>query len=315
MAWYQEIIEEHPYIYEMAHELAWEFAESVYPLERSYEFEEGEIYVSGWASVDCCGDIIPVPDDGHSRNNKLVLSGKILDEMAIASGFQKGDWFWRNLLENWQDFNTEFTIRIRGCVIECDYKEYVSSSSKKYSSDIQDWIDYIKDRYLYGNDELIDEFDQWLSEENNYKRLVDFLRSFDEYFYKLGDRLVEYIKNFVSYYNKSFKFYLTDLAARKVAENLADSYQLSFVKACSQFYKDGDTIPGAVFVVVRDEVWEEFLASELGTEIAEDDYEALDTIRDHFMDILVEFLDYPRDLIDDVGSLFVSGRNISGGGR
>jgi len=305
MAWYEDIVEKHTYIYEMAHDLAWESAESVYPLEKSYEFEEGEIYVSGWSSVDCCGDIIPIPDDRSSRNNRLVLSGKILDEMAIAAGFQRSDWFWRNFLENWQDFDTEFTIRLRGCDIECDYMEYVSSSFEKYSSDIRGWIDDIKSRYLYGDSELIDEFDKWLSEENNHKRLVDFLCSFDEYFYKLGDHLVEHIKNFVSDYKESFKHYLADFAARKVAENLADSYQLGFVKACSKFYKDGDTIPGAVFVVVRDEVWEDFLASELGTEIANDDYEALDTIRYHYVDILTEFLDYPEDLVNVAGSLFV----------
>jgi len=60
MAWYQDIVEKHTYIYEMAHDLAWESTESVYLLEKSYEFEEGEIYVSGWSSVDCCGDIIPI---------------------------------------------------------------------------------------------------------------------------------------------------------------------------------------------------------------------------------------------------------------
>jgi hypothetical protein len=297
MAWYQDIIEEHPYIYEMAHDLAWDFAESVYPLEKSYEFEEGEIYVSGWESVDCCGDIIPVPDDRFSRNNKLVLSGKVLDEMAIAAGFQRGDWFWRNLLENWQDFDTKFTIRLRGCDVECEIDDY--------SSDVRVWIDDIRSRYFYGDSELIDEFDAWLSEKDNYDKFADFIYSFNEYFYKLGDRLVEHIKSFVSDYKESFKYYLADCAARKVAENLADSYQLSFVKACSKFYKDGDTIPGAVFVVVRDEVWEEFLASELGTEIANDDYDALDTIRYHYMDILVEFLDYPEDLVNVAGSLFV----------
>ena len=297
MAWYQDIVEEHSYIYEMAHELAWESAESVYPLEKSYEFEEGEIYVSGWSSVDCCGDIIPIPDDRSSRHRKLVLSGKLIDEMAIAAGFQKGDWFWKNMLENWQDFDTEFTIRLRGCDIECEHKHY--------SSDINDWIDDIKNRYLYGDSELVDEFNRWLSEEDNHKRLVDFLCSFDEYFYKLGDRLVEHIKNFVSDYKNSFKYYLADLAARKVAEDLADSYQMKFVKVCSGFYKNGDTIPGAVFVLVRDEVWEEFLASELGIEIANDDYEALDTIRYHYMDILTEFLHYPEDLVNVAGSLFV----------
>jgi len=297
MAWYQDIVEKHTYIYEMAHELAWESAENMYPLERSYEFEEGEIYVSGWESVDCCGDIIPIPDDRSSRHRKLVLSGKLIDEMAIAAGFQKGDWFWKNMLENWQDFDTEFTIRLRGCDIECEHKHY--------SSDINDWIDDIKNRYLYGDSELVDEFNRWLSEEDNHKRLVDFLCSFDEYFYKLGDRLVEYIKNFVSDYKNSFKYYLADLAARKVAEDLADSYQMKFVKVCSGFYKNGDTIPGAVFVLVRDEVWEEFLASELGIEIANDDYEALDTIRYHYMDILTEFLHYPEDLVNVAGSLFV----------
>jgi len=298
MAWYQDIVEKHTYIYEMAHDLAWESAESVYPLEKSYEFEEGEIYVSGWESVDCCGDIIPIPNDRSSRQRKLVLSGKILDEMAIAAGFQKGDWFWKNMLENWQDFDTEFTIRLRRCDIECEHNHY--------SSNINDWIDDIKNRYLYGDSELLDEFNRWLSEEDNYDRLVDFLCSFDEYFYKLGDRLVEHIKNFVSDYNKSFRYYLADLAARKVAENLADDYQMSFVKVCSKFYKDGETIPGGVFVLVRDEVWEDFLASELGTEIANDDYEALDTIRDHYMDILVEFLDYPQDLVSVADFSFVN---------
>jgi len=298
MAWYQDIVEKHSYIYEMAHELAWESVESMYPLEKSYEFEEGEIYVSGWSSVDCCGDIIPIPDDRSSRNNKLVLSGKILDEMAIAAGFQRGDWFWRNLLENWQDFDTEFTVRIRGCDIECEHDDY--------SSDIGFWIGEIRNRYLYGENELIDEFNRWLSEEDNYDKFADFICSFNEYFYKLGDRLIEHIRSFVSDYKESFKYYLADFAARKVAENLADSYQLSFVKICSKFYKDGGTIPGAVFVVVRDEVWEEFLASELGMEIANDDYEALDTIRYHYMDILTEFLHYPEDLVNVAGSLFVS---------
>ena len=297
MAWYENIVEKHSYIYEMAHELAWESAESVYPLEKSYEFEEGGIYVSGWSSVDCCSDIIPIPDDRSSRNNKLVLSGKTLDEMAIAAGFQKGDWFWRNLLENWRDFDTEFTIRLRGCDIECEIDDY--------SSDIRVWIDDIRNRYLYSDSELIGEFDTWLSEKDNYDRFAVFIYSFNEYFYKLGDRLVEYIKKFVLDYKESFRYYLTDLAARKVAENLADNYQLSFVKTCSKFYKDGETIPGAVFVVVRDEVWEEFLASELGTEIANDDYEALDTIRYHYMDILTAFLDYPEDLVNVAGSLFV----------
>jgi len=86
---------------------------------------------------------------------------------------------------------------------------------------------------------------------------------------------------------------------------LADSYQLSFVKTCSQFYKNNETIPGAVFVLVRDQVWEEFLSSELGTEIANDDYEALDKIKYHYMDILVDFLDYPSDLVDIADFSFV----------
>jgi hypothetical protein len=305
MAWYEDIVEKHHYIYEEAQELAWEFAESVYPLEKSYEFEEGKIYVSGWSSVECCGDIIPVPDDRSSRSHKLVLRSELIDKMALDAGFQKGDWFWKNILENWQSFDTEFFIRLRACEPECDHEQYVTDDYEKYSSHIQGWIISIKDIYFGWDSELADEFDRWLSEESNYKKLVDFLCRFDEYFWKLGNRLVEHIKSFVAEYKNSFRYYLADLAAREVAENLADSYQLAFVKACAAFYKNGDTIPGAVFVIVRDEVWEEFLASELGTEIANDDYEALGMIRDHFTDILVEFLDYPQDLVNVAGSLFV----------
>ena len=299
MAWYDDILEKHSYIYEMAHDLAWESADSLYPLEKHYEFDEGDIYVSRWSSVECCGDIIPIPDDRPSSPHKLVLRSELIDEMALDAGFQKGDWFWENVLENWQDFDTEFSIRLRGCDPECEHKHYVRSG-------IHDWIDYIRNSYLGGYGELVDQFDRWVSEEDNYKRLLDFLNSFDEWFYKLGERLTEYIKNFVAQYKEDFEYYITDCAAREVAENLADSYQLDFVKTCSAFYKDGGTIPGAVFVVVRDKVWEDFLASELGTEIANDDYEALDTIRDHYMDILVEFLDYPKEFVNVVGSLFVS---------
>ncbi len=307
MAWYDDIVRKHSYIYEMAHELAWESAESVYPLQERYEFEEGDVYVSRWSSIDCCGDLIPVPDDRVSRTHRLVLRSELIDRMALDAGFQKGDWFWENVLENWQDFGTEFFVRLRGCDIECDYRQYVSGDFERYKSDIIGWIDYIRSHYFYSDS--ADEFDRWVSEESNYERLVDFLCSFDEWFCKLGDRLTEHIKNFVAQYNEDLEYYVADLAARKVAENLADSYQIDFVKVCSAFYKDGGTIPGAVFVVVRDKVWEDFLASELGTEIANDDYEVLDKVREYYMDVLVEFLDYPQDLVNVVGSLFVGRRS------
>jgi len=303
MDWYQDIVGKHGYIYEGACELAWESAESEYPLEKSYEFEEGEIYVSGWSSVECCGDVIPIPDDRSSSSHKLVLNGEIIDEMAIAAGFQKGDWFWKNVLENWQDFETEFFIRLRACEPECEYDQFVSSDFERHDSDIIGWIDYIRSRYFCGDS--VDAFDKWVSKESNYERLVDFLCSFDEYFWKLGNRLVEHIKSFVAEYKKNLEYYVANLAAREVAEDLADKYQMKFVKSCAGFYKNGGTIPGAVFVLVRDEVWEEFLASELGTEIANEDYEALDMIRDHYMDILVDFLGYPEDLVNVAGSLFV----------
>jgi len=192
MAWYQGIVEKHTYIYEMAHELAWESAESVYPLEKSYEFEEGEIYVSGWSSVDCCGDIIPIPDDRSSRQHKLVLRSELIEEMALEVGFQKGDWFWDNILENWQDFDTEFSIRLMGCNPECRHKHYVGNDFKRCSWVAECWwIDYIKSNYLCRDSDLVDQFDSWLSEEDNRNRLFDFLCLFDDWFYKLGERLTE----------------------------------------------------------------------------------------------------------------------------
>jgi hypothetical protein len=306
MAWYEDIVAKNRYIYEVASDLAWDDAEDKYPLTDCYEFDEGYIYVAGWSSVDCAGDVIPIPDDRSSRPHKLVLKDEIVEKIAIDAGFRRGDWFWENVLENWRDFETEFSVRLRGCVPICDYERYVTDDFEKYSAHIQGWIVSIKDTILGWDSKLVNDFDKWLSKESNYRKLVDFLCSFDGYFEKLGDRLIDHIRGFATEYEDSFRYYIADSAARAVAENLADAYQLDFVKTCAQFYKDGGTIPGAVFVIVRDKVWEDFLASELGTEIANDDYEALEMIRGYYMEILTNFLDYPEDLVDVVGSLFVS---------
>jgi hypothetical protein len=302
MAWYEGLVAKDRYICEAADHLAWEDAKISFPLEDRYEFEEGNIYVSGWSSVDCAGDIIPIPDPS-SRSHRIVLSGDLVEKMAIDAGFKRGDWFWKNVLENWQDFDTEFYIRIRGCEPVLEIDEYVRSDFEKWSSDIDYWIERIKGLYFYGNE---DKFDKWVSKDSNRERLVDFLCSFDEWFHELGGRLIEHIKGFVEVYNDQLEYYISAFAARKVAEDLADEYQRKFVKVCSEFYKRGETIPGAVFVLVRDEVWEEFLKSELAAEIAEDEYDALDKIRASYMDILTEFLGYPDDLVDVAGSLFVS---------
>ncbi len=297
MAWYHDIASKHSEIYEIASNLAWESTESLYPLVDRYEYDEGCIYVSGWSSVNCCGDVIPLPDPS-SRAHKLVLKDELVEKIAIDAGFRKGDWFWENVLENWHDSEAEFHITVKGCEPVLEYDQL----------DVSDWIDHIRVSYLGHDNDLVAEFGGWLSDDDNYDKLVDFASSLEDCFSRLGDRLIEYIKNFVDQYNEDFEYYIADLAARKVAENLADSYQIDFVKTCSAFYKDGGTIPGAVFVVVRDRVWEDFLASELGTEISNEDYEALDRIRDHYLDILVEFLDYPQDLVNVVGSLFVGRR-------
>ena len=308
MAWYEDIAAKHHYIYEMADTYAWEYAENMHPLKDRYEFEEGAICVSRWSSVDCCGNSVPIPENLSSTPHKLVLNDKLIDEMAISVGFRKGDWFWEHILENWQDFGTEFTIRLVGCEPVCEFDEYVSSSFEKHSSDIESWIDYIKDRYLGGDDELVGEFNRWVSKDHNRRRLVDFLCSFDKWFYELGKHLVENIKSFVGVYESQFESCVAEFAARRVAEDLADNYQMKFVKVCAEFYKNGDTIPGAVFVFVRDEVWEEFLVSELGIEIANDDYEALDMIKEQYISILTDFLDYPRDLVDIADFSFVPRR-------
>jgi len=292
MSWYIEVLKNNTYIEELASDAAYDEANSMYPLDEYYEFEDGDIIVERWDSVDCCGYYVPIPKKARVR-----LSEDSLEEIARQAGFEEGDWFWENVIENWksEDLQTEFTMRLSGCDLVPEYDRYVDDSWRGYESSVSGWIDYIRDNYFYGQEE---EFDEWLREEGNSKKVRDFVCSFDGWFESLCEKLADHISDHMHCYKDSLEQHLLWGSIQKVADDLADKFAVRFVKTCAEIYGKYNSIPPAVFVLVRDEIWEEFLKSELGLEVSNESLEHLEAIKERYYEVLVTDYSFPEDLIN-----------------